>query len=282
MRHARLWLTSSTLVVFLLGAGLARPQEAPAESGLSVRYLANEGFLLRANGRSVLIDAFVGAPYHEYAALPPELLAQLTTAKSPFDAIDLALTSHVHRDHFQADVACAFLTADLDAPFWSAEQVIDALKQHCAELPGTTARLRPIRCETGKTVAAELGDLSVESFPLFHVKDIQNLAHLVRFKDGLVLHVGDAQLDREEYAPYELGKRKIDVALLPFWYFLDEQDCASVREWIGAKHYVAMHVPPRDFADVRKRIAANMPGVLMLEKGGDAVRLPLGAETPAK
>ena len=103
--------------------------------------------------------------------------------------------------------------------------------------------------------------------------DIQNLAHLIHFRGCLVLHVGDAQLDAMDYAPYGLKKRKIDVALLPFWYFLEEQDCFSVRDWLGAKHYVAMHIPPKDFAEVRCKVAANMPGVVMLEKGGDATRI---------
>ena len=273
MRHARFWLSLSCIVLLALAAGATRQEAKSVESGLSIQYLANEGFLIRGNERSVLIDAFVGEPYHEYAALPPELLKQLRAAKAPFDAIDLALTSHIHRDHFQAEVACAFLGADTDVPMWSAEQVIDAIRKQDPKLPGDGTRLRSFWCEAGKSLGAELEGVKLEFFPLHHVKDIQNLAHLIDLGDWRVLHVGDASLDAKEYAPYKLATKQIDVAFLPFWYFLDAKDCANVREWIGAKRYVAMHVPPKDFVDVRRTIAANFPGVLMLEKGGDATRI---------
>jgi L-ascorbate metabolism protein UlaG (beta-lactamase superfamily) len=273
MPHARIWLGLIAALLFAIGFGATRQDSKPTEGGVSVQYLANEGFLLRAPEHSVLIDAFVGEPHHPYAAVPAELLKKLTAAKAPFDAIDLALTSHVHRDHFQADVACAYLAADVEVPLWSAEQVIEAVRKHCEKLPGGPERLRPFWCESGKALTAEHGGLKIEFFPLFHVKDIQNLAHLIHFRDCLVLHVGDAVLDEKEYAPYALAKRKIDVALLPYWYFLDQSDCTSVKQWIDAKHYVAMHVPPKEFAEVRRTLAANMPGITLLEKGGDAVQI---------
>ena len=273
MRHPRSWLALSCLALLALASGAARQDAKPAENSLSIQYLANEGFLIRGNQRSVLIDAFVGEPYYEYAALPPELLEQLGKKEAPFDAIDIALTSHIHRDHFQVDVACRFLRADSDVPLWSTEQVIDTIRKQDPKLPGEPTRLRSFWCEAGKSLTGKVEDVAIEFFPLQHAKDIQNLAHLIDLGDWRVLHVGDANLDAKEYAPYALAKREIDVAFLPFWYFLDAKDCASVREWIGAKRYVAMHVPPKDFVDVRSKISANFPGVVMLAKGAEATRL---------
>jgi L-ascorbate metabolism protein UlaG (beta-lactamase superfamily) len=267
VQRSRAVLALSALSLFSLAVA-ARRQE-PAERSLSVRYLANEGFLLRSGDETVVIDAFVGKPYSMYAALPSELLQQLTAAKPPFDEVDLALTSHIHRDHFQADVAHQFLAADRDVPMWSSEQVIAAVRAEAPALPESDARLKAFWCPSGEKRSAKLASLEVEFFPLFHVADIQNLGHLIRIGKLLVLHAGDAVLDEKEYAPYELSKRGIDLALVPYSYLLEKQDCEATKKWIGAHTYVAMHVPPKEFADVRRTIAANLPGVVMLEKGGD-------------
>ena len=69
---------------------------------LVLTYLANEGFLVEVGEQSVLIDAFIGMPYAGYPALPKDVLARLRSAAKPFDDVELALTSHVHGDHFQA------------------------------------------------------------------------------------------------------------------------------------------------------------------------------------
>lgn len=276
----RTLLAAVALGLFALAAAQQPSTEALTakdDGALELRYLANEGFLIAQGDRRVLIDAFVAEPYYEYAALTPELLRDLETAKGAFADIDLALTSHIHRDHFQADVAVKFLTADARAPMWSSSQVVDAIRTKAPQLPGEAARLRAFAFEVGKSDSAKLetGEkLEVETFPLFHVEGIQNLAHLIRFEGHSVLHVGDAGLIEKEFAPFELARRGIDVALVPYWFLTNAEDCAKVREWIGARHYVAMHVPPKEFKELRASVAAHMPEAVWLETGGEAKRFP--------
>lgn len=266
--------------LFALAAAQQPTTPAVTDDGartLSLSYLANEGFLIAQGDRRVVIDAFVAEPYYEYAALTPELLRDLESAKGAFGDVDLALTSHIHRDHFQADVAVKFLTADVGARMWSSPQVIDAIHTKAPQLAGEPSRLRKLAFEVGKRDSAKLEDgerLEVETFPLFHVEGIQNLAHLIRFEGHSVLHVGDAGLIEKEFAPFELARRGIDVALVPYWFLTSAEDCAKVREWIGARHYVAMHVPPKEFKELRASVAAHMPEAVWLETGGEAKRFP--------
>ncbi len=55
----------------------------------SVTYVANEGFLVEAAGKKVLIDALFDAGFDRYLAPTPELLEQLAGARGPFAGVDL-------------------------------------------------------------------------------------------------------------------------------------------------------------------------------------------------
>ena len=85
----------------------------------------------------MLIDAFVAEPYSLYAALGERALEQLSAAAAPFDSVDLALASHVHRDHFQPAAACAFLEA---APEFSGLSRTLCRRARIARAPGALHR----------------------------------------------------------------------------------------------------------------------------------------------
>jgi hypothetical protein len=79
----------SAALPFLALLGLAAWQEPAREAvELELVYLANEGFLVRAGGRGILIDAFVTEPYGGYAAVPDELFADMLGSKLPFEDVE--------------------------------------------------------------------------------------------------------------------------------------------------------------------------------------------------
>ena len=98
---------------------------------LELTFLANEGFLIRSGETKVLIDAFVEKPVSVYAALPPEVRERMLACEAPFDGIDLALATHAHPDHFQASLACRFLSKATDCLFVSSEEVLGKLGGAC-------------------------------------------------------------------------------------------------------------------------------------------------------
>lgn len=36
-----------------------------------------------------------------------------------------------------------------------------------------------------------------------------------------ILHIGDASMDPQLFAPYDLASRDLDIALIPYWFFTD-------------------------------------------------------------
>jgi hypothetical protein len=63
----------------------------------------------------------------------------------------------------------------------------------------------------------------------------------------------------------------VDVALLPFWYVLDQKPRAFVDAAIHPGRVLAMHIPPPDAADVAQRLRAA--GITALVQGGQTVSL---------
>jgi L-ascorbate metabolism protein UlaG (beta-lactamase superfamily) len=263
---------------FLLLLGLATWQEA-ARPRVEVElvYLANEGFLVRCGEHALLLDAFVTEPYGEYAAVPAELFADLVARRPPFADVDLALTSHVHRDHFQASAAKAFLAANPATPFLAAAQVQEELAKELADASDARRALLP---EASQRLAAEAGGIRVELLRLPHsggarTATVQNLGQRIELGDASLLHVGDADLETRELAGYELARSPVDVAFVPYWWLGSAEDLARTRAVTGARHLVAVHVPPGEVASEKARLAALDPAILVFERSGEERRLTL-------
>ena len=248
-------MTSSLLSLGLLLLLQASATQTPREA-LEVVHLANEGFLLRSGESSVLIDAFVAEPYSIYAALSPEAADALATATRPFDTVKIALASHVHRDHFQPEIAGAFLESAPSVVFASSPDALELLRKE-----GDTSKARrSILPEEGQREKLDVAGIHVEFLRLSHgtgrFQSIQNLGHVITIGGQKVLHVGDAQVSTRVFAPYELAKERIDVALVPYWYFDSAEGQRIVKEHFKARHVVAAHVPPSELEPVTKRLTA--------------------------
>ena len=267
MRHL---LRSHRLLPLLL-LGLGQELDPTARTGdaregvLEVRALANEGFLLSAGRDAVLIDAFVSEPYSIYAALSGDALEQLLAAGGPFASVDVALTSHRHRDHFQPEPARSFLAARRDCTFVSSPQVVAALLGVPEGVhPRSIGSMLPA---AGEESLLELGGIRVEFLRLSHgtgrFARIQNLGHVITVGGVTALHVGDAAMEPENFAAYELGERGIDVVFVPYWYFDDARGRRIIDEHFSPAELVACHIPPSELESYRRRMAEEHPQVLV-------------------
>jgi L-ascorbate metabolism protein UlaG (beta-lactamase superfamily) len=268
----RAFLTLSFTACFLLGS----QQTAPPGEELELHYLANEGFYLRHGEHALVIDAFVTEPYGGYAVVPAELFQALLEGQVPFQDVDLALTSHFHRDHFQAEAAARFFAARPAIPFLSAPQVLAELEKHSPAKEG----IEPFLPEKSERAKASAGAIQIEFLRLPHsggapAASVENLGHVVDLGGVRVLHVGDAAAEVEDLAAYDLAQSNIDLALVPYWWLGDARDLERVRQRTGAKHLVAAHVPPKEVAEVKAHLAALEPALILFEKPGDSRKLTL-------
>jgi glyoxylase-like metal-dependent hydrolase (beta-lactamase superfamily II) len=117
----------------LFAEDTTRPRPVSPTPSVEVTFLVNEGFLLRSGEANVLIDAFVAVPNSMYGALPTAVYEDMLVGNPPFSSIQLALVSHVHRDHFQALAAGMFLKNHPETLLASSPEVLQSVRDNFPE-----------------------------------------------------------------------------------------------------------------------------------------------------
>jgi L-ascorbate metabolism protein UlaG (beta-lactamase superfamily) len=224
---------------------------------VEVTYVANEGVLLSAGDRKVLIDG-LHREYRSYPHLPEPHRGKLETAQPPFDGIDLILVSHVHLDHFHAEAIGRYLTHNPKAMLVSSEQVVGELEKGFADYASIGSRVTAVTPPLTHKVTMTAGGIEIEVLGVGHGsgrhRTIQNLGHLVRLGGKTLLHLGDAEADPGIFAKLNLDAAPIDVAFLPMWLLTGTDGPAIVKEHIKPRHIVAVHMP----ADGAERAAREI------------------------
>jgi L-ascorbate metabolism protein UlaG (beta-lactamase superfamily) len=242
----------------------------PAVEEVEITFLANAGFLLRSGRYSVLIDAFLREPYHVYDALPPQTLQDLANARPPFDGLVLALVSHAHPDHFQVRPAEKFLSHNQQAQLISSPQVLSAFKSGAQDFASVQKKLTPVRPQVGLPLPLMHEEMSVTFLNLRHAgeenQDVQNIGHLIEMGGVKILHVGDAEPTADNFAAYGLPAREIDVALVPYWYFSNEQSQRVLLEQIRPRQVITFHIPEREKQQFTTAMQENFPDVVIFQE----------------
>ena len=210
-----------------------------AETSVTIFYLANEGFLIEAEDKSVLIDALFGDGLGGYPAVPLPLRSELEGGEGRFAEVDCVLATHAHADHFSAREVAGFLER-VPAQFLSTREAVEEVSGLLAgDAPPAPRWLRPAR-HSIETI--DCGGIEVSAMSFHHGRlMVKNLAYLIELGGLTLLHVGDTEITAQEIRPWGLGERNIDVAMLPAWH-LTERSWIPVIEEIGAREIIAMHL----------------------------------------
>ena len=229
---------------YLVSRGAVTGKREPLE----VTFVANEGFLISAGARSILIDALFGGA--GYPGMPTgDVLESLRTARSPFDRVDLALTTHVHSDHFSASVAGDFLARNPRALLAGPRDVHVQLALYAPELPDIEARIVGCQPEWGRTVDLTFRGVRIKILGLRHADEVNfetpHQAYLVELEGYRILHLGDALPTAENFEPFAwLEKTPLEVVLMPEWFLRDPDGKALVERFFKARRFVLIHLGP--------------------------------------
>lgn len=242
-RLALAWAVGLSLAA-VAGAS-AQPAPPAAAAGVTVTFLANEGLLLSTPQHGVLVDACVREPYLEYGAVNDQVWSALLRGAAPFERVDVVLVSHAHRDHFQVEAARELLLARPEVHFVVHEEVAAQLAAQWRDWSRVAARVVAVAPTDGAPVVWSREGVTVTLHRLPHGPartNPENLAHVVEIGGRRVLHVGDAEATAAQVRA--TGIDTIDVALLPFWYWLGGQWATAREQFAGRLATLAVHVPP--------------------------------------
>jgi L-ascorbate metabolism protein UlaG (beta-lactamase superfamily) len=254
----------------VVAAGVADPQQATLE----ITYIANEGVLITAGDKQVLIDGLHREYQRGYAFLPAPQRELIETAKAPFDNIDLILVSHQHLDHFHPESVGLHLQHNQGAALVSSQQVIDEVEKKFKDYQAIKARVTGATPPLKTRMTLKAAGIEVEFLGLGHGTErhasIQNLGHVIKLGGKKLLHVGDADTSVEIFQQFNLDEEGIDIAFLPVWFLLGEAGQTVIREHIKPKQIIAVHVSPSEGEKVAGQIKAVFPNAVafttMLEK----------------
>lgn len=261
MPHAFVALVS--LVLVTLGA----------DTGTSVRYVANSGMLVTVAGRRFLIDAPIREGIAPYATCSAEERAALEGARPPFDRIDAILVTHWHEDHFSAEAVAAHLSRSASTVLISSPEVVDRVRQVSPQTPAS--QLRAVLPSPGDVAQTDVAGVPVRVLRIRHNParrlPEQHVGFLIGAAPFTVLHVGDADPAADNFTLLH-ALPPVDLAMLPFWYVLDEANRRFVADAIKPRRIIAMHVPPADAAKVGETLRnAGVKAMLFAHPGSGFV-----------
>jgi len=241
----------------------AGPEPTVTKSGITATYIANEGVLLTAGDKQVLIDALHREYKPDYAFPPPALLKSLESAVAPYDQIRLILVTHLHLDHFHPVSVGLHLQNNKHAELVSSDQIVDGVKKDFTAFAEIEARVKRVPYQSKTKVPLNISGIKLTCLGLKHASPhfnwIQNLGYIVELNGKKFLHVGDADLTVDNFASLNLIDERIDVAFLPYWFLLSASDRKIVETYIGPKQVVAVHVSPANAATVSAQVKAASP-----------------------
>ena len=256
----------------------------PASAALTVTQLANEGVMITDGEFRILIDAMVVEPYSIYGGLPDEAALLFEQVSGPFSEIDMVLVSHRHHDHNQPRYACQYMQESMDTVLIAPSQAIGLMREKCREFITTSPRVLTIDPQYEQAHVIELEKGKITAFPLSHgigkYARLQNHGHLIELSGMSIVHIGDAAMDSTDFVKAGLDKVKIDVALIPFWYFQPGPGSELVTKFLDAPYKIAVHIPPGEMQEVKEYMAAEYPRVMILSNTLDQATFSAADQPP--
>ena len=246
--------------LFLLCAQLitAPTYQNHAAPEVEITYTGNEGFLIAAEGKKILIDAF-----HRLGDVKNQELLQ--NGQSPFDDVDLILTTHTDHDHFDMHMVGHYLINNPKTLFISTRQATDAFAKYYKNFEKIETRLKGFAPEEGERIPFSHEGIDITMILLHHGRNrevkVTNIGFLFSLGGKKFFHMGDSELILPELNRYNLPGEKIDVAFIPYWYFTSNKYKPALQYGIKANQVIPMHLILVDGGpQERRKILDSIPG----------------------
>lgn len=266
------------LALLLALAGIAacasKSPEPPSPPGaLVLASIANEGVLLSAGERKVLIDALFDRPNPEYRAPAPDVLAKMMSGTPPFAGVDLVLVTHDHPDHFAPALAVRYLEAFPGAVLVAPADAVAAMREAAADWTRIESRVLSPAIQVGEKARLDPAGIPVTALRTFHSGNRaspHNFMYLVELDGWRVFHEGDSSAQVEQFASFGLASADIDLALVHAWFPTSPEGERLLKEVLAPRHIALMHLPIRLEGETPAQIDAirkNYPDIFLLTPG---------------
>lgn len=274
--HPRIQEFAFFLLLTALGTWIVAGLAAPANAQLEVTFMGNNGVMLSAGGKSILIDTLHNHNNNFWTQLPSSDLLDVVAGNAPFDNVRYAMATHNHPDHYASNVVLGFLGQHPDAKFIGPPQVRSSLvpNPHPQSIDITPA------FQTGSIIVSEPG-IEIEVFHMEHFdqfgndfSSVQDFTYLVTMGGVSVFHLGDIDYIDENFENFDFASRNIDAVVLPtFNTLLSEANKAIIIDQINPKHIIATHLRAGILAQEVANVRALYPDATIFTTALDSITL---------
>ncbi len=243
------------------------------------QYIANAGVMIVSGETKIVFDPLFREDFDQYDLAPTDMQQRLIDGDPPFDGIDAVFVSHNHDDHFDPYLMLAFLQNNPSTLFFGPDQAVMALRGSRTKLAEAFSdRIYTVHPNYDRPpVELEIGELKVNAISVPHtgwpeyLSDVHNVVFSVLLDESIsVVHLGDADTNRFHFKRHdEFWRTKHhNLALPPYWFFLDEDGRRSLSEHIAADHSIGVHVPTEMPDDASER-PSEFSGFDLFTKPGE-------------
>lgn len=214
---------------------------------IPITYIANCGYLLEMDNHKIIIDGLFKRGHNRYSTPDTIIQKLLVSNQYPFNDIELILVSHTHEDHFDSGMVMECMLNNPSVRLLCPQEVIDRIREK--DFVYDILKLRIIECtpDTFTSQLVRLGSIEIHACRLPHPgerhKNVQNIAYLISVNGKSVFHSADIdpyQIDK--YTGVKLNEKDINIGLINE-DFSKIENAELAKEFINAKHNIAMHLP---------------------------------------
>jgi L-ascorbate metabolism protein UlaG (beta-lactamase superfamily) len=223
---------------------------AKREKKVEVTFIANTGFLIRAQSKKVLIDALFNQGFG-FGEPSKEILEKLKNAQPPFDNVDLVLVTHSHPDHFHAKFVIEHLESNQNGVLVAPKQVINNIEVYLEESSDNIKkRIMETTPEWKACIDLIINGIELKVIGLRHWNPYLGApyinGYILTMGGKNIFHIGDAGSELEYFKDIsELHNLTINMAFVAdVWSEDDEMSIKKFIEYINPKHVIYMHLGP--------------------------------------
>ena len=152
-----------------------------------ITYLANEGVLIQAWGKKVVMDGMF-RHLAGYQRPSDAMRSDMQDALGLFAGVDLVLATHHHADHFDARVVGWHPAANPKATFVAVKQVTESLAKGHMGYEQIAPRVLEVTPDFGQRKDLRVADINLSVIRLRH-GNTMNVAFLLTVGCGKTLHL---------------------------------------------------------------------------------------------
>ncbi len=225
-----------------------------------VSYLGNEALLVEYGTAKALFDPFFHNHFNTYSLVPDDIRKKIFAKEEPYTDISAIFISHAHGDHFSDTDTLRYLLENPKIDLIAPQQAVDMLKKldGFAKLENTIIPIDLAFKEEAKTFTTK--DLKVEAVRIPHAgwpgrADVQNMVYRVTANDATILHMGDADPNKDHYLAHKelWPKQKSDLGFPPYWFYFSSEGNDILENILNIEKSIGIHVP----VQVPKNLSAS-------------------------